>query len=363
MLFTGGGTGGHLFPGVAVIEKLRRSDPSLDVRWLGSRSPLEAEVIGRFGVPLIRLPSGKLRRYLSLRNLFDLFKVAAGLIEALFVMRNLRPALLFSKGGYVSVPPVVAAHLLKVPIVVHDSDLDPGLATRIGARFAETVCVPYEESRAFFSERERARVIVTGNPVREEIFAGDAARGRAAMGAPAGLPLLLVLGGSQGAREINCLIEQAAGRLTQRLFIVHQTGRGDFTPSSDPRYRTVPFLSESYADVLAAADLVVARSGAGTLWELAARGRPSILIPLSTSSSRGDQVRNAELFAARGAAVVMPAPDARQLADGILGLLDEPSRLHAMGEAARSIGRGNAAQRIAALILERIGEGNAAGSP
>ncbi len=360
MLFTGGGSGGHVFPGVAVIEKLRKAGHPLDLRWLGSSSPIEEEIIGRFGVPFIRIPSGKLRRYFSLRNLVDLFKILAGLAASVAVIMRLRPALLFSKGGYVSVPPVIAAHLLSVPVITHESDLDPGLATRINSRFAETICVPYEESRAYFPAAYRQKIRVTGNPVREEVLGGDRARGRARFGVPEGIPLLLALGGSQGAREINLLFERSVERLTERFFVVHQTGRGDFRESRRERYLTAPFFADSYPDILAAADLVVARSGAGTLWELAAQGRPSILIPLSTAFSRGDQVRNAELFVRRGAAIVLAQPDANGLVEVCLSLLGDPSRLRSMGEAARSIGRADASQALADLILERIGGNDAA---
>ena len=362
MLFTGGGTGGHVFPGVAVIEKLREAEPSLDIRWLGSSSPMEQEIIRRFGLPFIRIPSGKLRRYFSLRNLLDLFKIAAGLAVSFVVILRLRPALLFSKGGYVSVPPVIAAHLLKVPVVTHESDLDPGLATRINSRFAETICVPYEESLSYFPDSFRAKIHVTGNPVREEVFRGDRARGRALFAVPEGLPLLLVLGGSQGAREINLLLEQSVDHLTERFFVVHQTGKSDFRESRRQRYATAAFFSDSYPDVLAAADLVVARSGAGTLWELAAQGKPSILIPLSTAFSRGDQVRNAELFVRRGAAVALSQADPGSLLDAAFSLVADPLRLRSMGEAAREIGSADASRLIAGLIRKRIGAGNAARS-
>ncbi len=360
VLFTGGGTGGHVFPGVAVIEKLRRADPSLDIRWLGSSSPMEEEIIRRFDLPFIRIPSGKLRRYFSLRNLFDLFKIAAGLVTSFVVILRLRPALLFSKGGFVSVPPVIAAHLLGVPVVTHESDLDPGLATRINARFAETVCVPYEESLSYFPELYRAKIRVTGNPVREEIFGGDRARGRARFDLPEEVPLLLALGGSQGAHEINLLVEQAIECLTERFFVVHQTGKSDFRQSAHSRYTTAAFFADTYPDILAAADLVIARSGAGTLWELAARGKPAILIPLSTAFSRGDQVRNAELFVRRGAAVALEKADAERLVEAAFSLIADPSRLRLMGEAARSIGRADASELIAGLIRKRIGAGNAA---
>ncbi len=357
VLFTGGGSGGHVFPGVAVIEKLRRSDPSLDIRWIGSRSPLEQDIVRRFAIPFLSIPSGKLRRYLSPRNVVDLFKIAAGVVKSLSILSRVKPRLLFSKGGFVSVPPVLAARLLGVPVVSHESDFDPGLATRINSRFSAAICVAYEETRSSFPEALRSRVVVTGNPVRSEIFAGDRAHGRALLGVPDRMPVVLVLGGSQGSQEVNGLAEEAAELLRGSVFVAHQTGRADFRQSHRENYVTADFFADSYPDVLAAADVVVCRSGAGTLWELSALGKPSVLIPLGRASSRGDQLRNADHYRRIGAAVVLEPgrAGAKALVEAIASMLADPERLRSMAQAAASVMRSDASETIADLIRARIG--------
>ncbi len=357
VVFTGGGTGGHVFPGIAVIEKLRQLEPSIEVVWIGSSLPLERGIVDRFGVRFVPIPSGKLRRYVSLRNVVDLFKIVGGLVKALWLLRRLHPPLLFSKGGYVSVPPVAAAHLLGIPVFTHESDVDPGLATRMNARFAERIFVAYEESRKFFPAGRADSVIVSGNPVRTEIFSGRAQRGRGRLGAPTGRPILLVLGGSQGAHQINGLVSESIVELLKQFFVVHQMGDLEYRKSEREGLFTVGFFAEEYPDILAAADLVLARSGAGTLWELAALGKPSILVPLARFS-RGDQLRNAEQFAARGAAVVLTGEQATgpELIAVAGRLVREPGQLEAMAKAARSIYRDDAAGFIAQQIIKRIGE-------
>lgn len=363
VVFTGGGTGGHVFPGVAVIEKLREAQQALEIIWIGSKSPIERGIVARFGVQFIAIPSGKLRRYLSVRNLVDVFKILAGLLRSLILLARLRPLLVFSKGGYVSVPPVVAARLLRIPVFTHESDVDPGLATRINARFAERIFVAYEESRSYFPQTKRDTVVVSGNPVRSEIFSGSAEEGRRHVGAPPGRPILLVLGGSQGARQVNELVDGAIDALLEDFHVVHQMGDSGFRAADREGLFTTRFFSDEYADVLAASDLVVSRSGAGTLWELAGRGKASILVPLA-SFSRGDQLRNAQRFAADGAAIVLTGEEATSsaLAAHARSLARDRDRLAAMGKAAAGIFRGDAAGRIAAEISKRIGAGNAVGA-
>ncbi len=357
VVFTGGGTGGHVFPGIAVIEKLKALEPSLEVVWIGSNSALERDIVGRFGIRYLTIPSGKLRRYLSLRNFLDLFKILGGIIKSFALLLRLKPPIVFSKGGFVSVPPVVAAGLLGIPVFTHESDFDPGLATKINARFAERVFVAYEESKKFYPAAKQSAVRVSGNPVRREIFNGSAVRGRKLVGADHdGRLLLLVLGGSQGAQQVNDLVEAGLDGLLEDFFVVHQTGKAGFTRSDrEGLYRTA-FFTEEYPDVLAAADLVVGRAGAGTLWELAAAGKPSILIPLA-SFSRGDQVRNAHQFKAQGAAFVLEGESvgSAELVERCRRLAHDRTVLVEMGRAAKQLFRVDADGYIADEIVKRIG--------
>ena len=352
--FTGGGTGGHVFPALAVLEELT---PLWGGRviWIGSRRGMEGDLVRGRGIPFYGIPAGKLRRYLSVRNLLDLLKIGFGVLASLFVLLRERPRVLFSKGGYVSVPPVLAAWLLRVPVLTHESDLNPGLATRINARFAETVLVSFPESAEYLGEDIRPRVVHTGNPVRAAVLAGDPRLGRRYAGCEDGRPLVLVLGGSLGSRFINDLIEEGIGELAGCCCVVHQMGRTHYRPSSRPGYLAAPFLDEELPDLLAAAGLVICRAGANTLWELAALGKPALLIPLTRAASRGDQIENARYMERRGAAVVLEEPEAtpRRLVDTVLRLLEDKPELERMARAASGLGRPESARTIAGLIASR----------
>ncbi len=361
--FTGGGTGGHLFPGIAVVEALRCSAVNGGNRGLriGGKKRMEREIVERFSIPFRAIPAGKLRRYPSLKNLLDLFRVAAGIAASFAILARTKPALLFSKGGYVSVPPVLAAALLRIPVWIHESDADPGLATRIAVRYARRIFVSYEETIHFFPEAYRDRISVSGNPVRSEIAAGDASEGRRIAGCRGNEPLLLVLGGSQGALQINSLMRETAPRLLDRCTIVHQTGGApfDLPPTASAGYTTARFLTSELPHLLAAADLVISRAGAGTVWENAVCGKPAILVPLGTDSSRGDQIRNAGIFQERGAAVALVGEDANAetLLRTVTALLSDSGRRREMGEAARKIALGSAARFIAGEIERELGVG------
>lgn len=356
VVFTGGGTGGHVYPGLAVAARLRALRP-LKVVWIGSGKLVERRAVEAAGIEFLAIPSGKLRREFSLHNAVDAFRVAAGYLAARRILKRLAPALVFSKGGYVSVPPCAAAAGLGIPVFTHESDATPGLATRLNARKAERVFVSYEATRARFGEAIRPRVELSGNPVRTDLDSGDAARGRAFLDAKPGLPLVLFLGGSQGARQVNELALSCLEGLEGKAFVAHQTGEGVTAPSERESYRALPFIGAELPDVLAAADLVVARAGAATLWECAKARKPLILIPLSGAGTRGDQVDNARLFVASGAARALIGDEAKPdaLLAEILGLLEKPEEAKRMAEAAASLTGMDAASLIAARILERIG--------
>jgi UDP-N-acetylglucosamine--N-acetylmuramyl-(pentapeptide) pyrophosphoryl-undecaprenol N-acetylglucosamine transferase len=361
--FTGGGTGGHVFPALAVLDELK---PLWNGRviWIGSARGMEGAIVRARAVPFYGIPAGKLRRYLSVRNLLDLVKVAAGVLASLLVLLRERPAVLFSKGGYVSVPPVVAAWLMRIPVLTHESDLNPGLATRINARFAETVLVSFAESVGYFPEELRSRVIHSGNPVRAELLRGEPGVGRRQVGCGRERRLVLVLGGSLGSRFVNTLIEAGAEELVRHCFLVHQMGQAHFRPSNRPGYYTAPFFREELPHLLAAADLVVCRAGANTVWELAAVGKPAVLVPLTRLASRGDQIENARYLERCGAAVVFEESEAtlRRVVDTVVRLLgDEPER-ERMARQLSALSRPDSARRIASLIAGRSrakGDGSA----
>ena len=359
--FTGGGTAGHVFPGLAVAAELARRWDGRIV-WIGSRSGPERDLVEAAGIPFRAIPAGKLRRYLSISNVTDVFRTLGGLAASLSRLAAEHPVLLFSKGGFVSVPPVIAARLLGIPAFTHESDVDPGLATRINARFCERVLVSHAGTVGHFPPALRGRVLVTGNPLRASFYSADPAEGRRAAGCAPGERLVLVLGGSSGSAFLNGLVAPVAGELCAGgIRLVHQTGDGKQGAAGVPGCRVMPFIGDELPNLLAGADLVVSRAGANILAELAALGRPSLLVPLSTAGSRGDQLRNAEVFRTAGAADVMPEETASPgaLLDRVRGLLADPRRLAAMAAAAHGLAVADPAGKIADLLVARLGASGA----
>jgi UDP-N-acetylglucosamine--N-acetylmuramyl-(pentapeptide) pyrophosphoryl-undecaprenol N-acetylglucosamine transferase len=357
LAFTGGGTGGHIYPGLAVIEALRERGFDFRIVWIGSRKESDRKIVEAAGVEYLPIPSGKLRRSVSPRNAADALRVLAGYAAARRVMKRLKPDFLFSKGGYVSVPPCAAAASLGIPYFTHESDLTPGLATRLNARRAERVLMSYEATRALLPAAAREKALDIGNPIRASIRRGDAARGRSMLGAAEGLPVVLFLGGSQGARQVNELVAAIRPELSRRALIVHQIGEGALAAPGDERYLPFAYIRDELPHIIAAADLVVGRAGAGTLWECGALGKAMVLVPLCGSGTRGDQVDNARLFAEAGAASVLVGEEARpeRLLAEIAGFLDDPARLGAAVRSAFSLAGRDAAAAAADLILRRMG--------
>ena len=334
-VFTGGGTAGHVFPAFPVIQRLK--DSGCDILWIGSKHGIERTLVQAEGIRYIAVPAGKLRRYFSLRNFIDLFRIAAGFLCSLLILRRERPCFLFSKGGFVSCPPAAAAAVLGIPAFTHESDIDPGLATSLNMRFGAVLLASYPDTLEFIASRYRSKALVTGNPVRDALFSGSRAKGRgfAGLDAEGPRPLVLVLGGSQGAREINSLVFGCLDNLVITAALVHQTGPQTDAPPGRPGYTAAPFFGEELPDLMAAADLVISRAGAGALWELAASGTPGILIPLRRGT-RGDQIRNAALAEERGMALTLGSgapPD--ELYRLIRDLLGDARRLQAMARAAQ----------------------------
>jgi UDP-N-acetylglucosamine--N-acetylmuramyl-(pentapeptide) pyrophosphoryl-undecaprenol N-acetylglucosamine transferase len=314
IVFTGGGTGGHIYPGLAVIEELRHQGFQGRIAWIGSEKELDRSIVAEQGVEYFAIPSGKFRRELSLRNVTDLWRIVAGYMRAKAILKSLRPSLLFSKGGYVSVPPCRAAASLGIPVITHESDTSPGLATRLNSKRASLILTSWEATAAYFPEPLRAKVVRAGNPIRPALFRGDAERGLEMLGFDKERPLLFVLGGSQGAREVNDLVLASLPLLCPSVQIVHQTGRANFDevtagiPDDSAiraSYRPLSYIGPEIADIYAASTVIAGRAGAGTVWEAASLGKPMVLIPLAGSGTRGDQVENAALAAQAGAATAL----------------------------------------------------------
>jgi UDP-N-acetylglucosamine--N-acetylmuramyl-(pentapeptide) pyrophosphoryl-undecaprenol N-acetylglucosamine transferase len=361
---TGGGTGGHVVPALAVVDELRRRGALADVIWIGSREGVERQAADEAGIRFIAIPTGKLRRYLSLRNLTDAARVPLGVLAARRALAAFHPNVILSTGGFVSVPAVVAARGI-APVLTHEQTAILGLANRINARFADIVAVSHAVTEPLASRLHR-RVVVTGNPVRIGLTAGDRAHGLRALGFSDALPVVYVTGGARGASPINQRVAALLPGILDRAQIVHQTG----PPSANPdagnltqlkeslpdavrdHYKVVEFIGNELPDVYAAADLVVGRAGAGTIAELAFVGLPAILIPLP--GARGDeQALNAHVLGDAGAAIVIEQPDAtpERLQTEMLSLLEDPERRSRMANAARTVARPDAAARLADELL------------
>lgn len=296
VLFTGGGTAGHVTPNIALIEAVTAA--GWQAAYAGGRDGIEATMIAGLDVPFYPIASGKLRRYFSWENFIDPFKVAFGVLQSLVLCIRLRPDIVFSKGGFVSVPVVVAAWLLRIPVISHESDVTPGLANRLVYPMCRRICVTFEQTAGELPGR---KVIVTGTPVRQSLLAGQAERGRQYLGIDDQKPVLLVFGGSLGAGAINRQVRRTLQQLLETFHVVHVTGEGHLDPAMTlAGYQQHEFIGAEFGDVLAAADLVVARAGANSLYELFCLRKPHLLIPLTRAASRGDQIENASTFAAAG---------------------------------------------------------------
>lgn len=301
IVFTGGGTAGHVMPNVALFRQLR--EEGWAIHYIGSRNGIERDIVtglAGFGeIPYYGISTGKLRRYFHPDNFRDPFRVLKGIWESVRLIRRIGPDLVFSKGGFVSVPVVVAGRLNGVPVIVHESDLTPGLANRIAMPFATRICATFPETMRHLPER---KAVLTGSPIREELFAGDADAGRRMCGFRRDKPVLIVMGGSLGSRAINRAVRDSLDELLKRVQIVHICGKGNADPALEgrPGYRQFEFAGKELADLLAMADAAVSRAGANAIFELLALEKPMLLIPLSRQASRGDQILNAASFEKRG---------------------------------------------------------------
>lgn len=378
---TGGGTGGHVSPALAVVQTLRQMAEGAAWRpvflYIGSAHGVEKRLATEAGLPFVGVQTGKLRRssslrgYLSLANLFDLFRIPVGVFQALRQVWRFRPDVVLSTGGYVCVPPVIAAWLLRAPVLTHEQTVQVGLANRIAARFAARIALTFEGALADLPPRLRARAFVTGNPVRAAIFVGDRTRARGRFGFAQeddALPTIYVTGGAQGARVLNRAVESVLPDLLAVCRVLHQCGQQpegteqDFDrltaaaaslgPERRRRYWLARFVGEEIGDVFALADLVVGRSGAGTVTEVAALGKPALFIPLVPTGG-DEQTRNARRSVEAGAAVILPNGelDGPRLLSEVRALLSDPARLRAMSEAARTLARPDAARDLAEALL------------
>lgn len=330
IVFTGGGTAGHVMPNVALIKRLKAEGH--EIYYIGSKNGMEKGIVETLGdIPYKGISVGKLRRYFDIKNLSDPLRVIRGIDEARRYLRKIGPDIIFSKGGFVSVPVILGASQLgrkKPHIIAHESDYTPGLANRIAGRFADTVCCTFEDTVATV---KHGHAVFTGTPIRPELYMGDREKGLAFAGLTGEKPVLLVMGGSSGAVKVNLLVRAALDRLLPVYDVIHLCGKGHVDESvARQGYVQFEYISEEMKDLLAAADIVVSRAGANAVFELMALAKPAVLIPLGLDASRGDQILNAKYCERKGYAVRLDQDTATpdQLADTVNHLYE--NRLEAI---------------------------------
>ncbi|HEU5343036.1 MAG TPA: undecaprenyldiphospho-muramoylpentapeptide beta-N-acetylglucosaminyltransferase [Ktedonobacterales bacterium] len=364
ILISGGGTGGHIYPALAVASELR-DRYGAELLYIGDENGLETRIVPDAGFRFVGISAGKLRRYLSLRTFSDLARVPVGMRQAYRVVRRFRPDAAFTSGGYVSVPAGMAARLARAPLVMHQQDVPPNLANRLLNPFATRVTISFAASQRYFPPD---KTILIGNPVREEVLRAarlDPMRARKGFGLKSALPIVLVTGGSQGARRLNQVVAATLPYLLQRCQVLHVSGELTYeatqaqaaraladTPDLRERYALFPYLKDSMPQALAACDIALCRSGAATLAELSIIGRPSVLVPLPPGFTGSPQAVNAAMFEQAGAAVTIRDRDLtpRRALELLEPLLGDANRRVQMSVAARKLGRPTAASDLADLV-------------
>jgi UDP-N-acetylglucosamine--N-acetylmuramyl-(pentapeptide) pyrophosphoryl-undecaprenol N-acetylglucosamine transferase len=297
IVLTGGGTAGHVTPLIALLPDLTKEN--YDIHYIGSYEGIERKLIEEYRIPYYGISSGKLRRYLDPKNLTDPFKVIKGYYEARKILKELKPDILFSKGGFVTVPVVLAAKKYRIPVIVHESDITPGLANKIAFPVAKKICANFPETMAHLPTD---KAVLTGTPIRSELFSGNKIKGLDFCGFTANKPVLMIIGGSSGSRIINDTVRGLLPTLLRSFQVIHLCGKGnlDISLIKTKGYIQFEYIKDELSDLFAATDIIISRAGANVISEILALRIPNILIPLSLSASRGDQILNGESFESQG---------------------------------------------------------------
>lgn len=301
IVLTGGGTAGHVTPNLAIIPKLKELGYS--VEYIGTKDGMEHNIITETGINYHIISAGKFRRYFSLKNFTDPLKIIKGISEARNILKKLKPAAVFSKGGFVGVPVVVAAHRLGIPVVLHESDYTPGLANRICIPRATKICVAFSSTLEYIP---KSKGVYTGLPIREELLKGDRKKGLEHCGFNGKKPVMLIMGGSLGAKSLNDALDAIMPKLLEKYDVIHIRGKQNMLTSMQPMgYRQFEYVGKELPDIYAASDIMVSRAGATAVFEILALAIPALLIPLPKSASRGDQILNADYFNKHGFSYVL----------------------------------------------------------
>lgn len=356
IILTGGGTAGHVTPNIALVPRLR--ELGYEIQYIGSYDGIEKKLIEEMDIPYHGIASGKLRRYFDLKNFSDPFRVIQGFFQAKKLLKELRPDIIFSKGGFVTVPVVQAAKMLHIPVVIHESDMTPGLANKLALPAASKVCCNFPETVSLLP---KGKAVLTGCPIREELRRGSRLAGLDFCGFPAGKPVLLVIGGSLGSVAVNKAIRSILPELLVTFHVVHLCGKGNLDESlvGTAGYVQYEYIQKELADLFALADIVVSRAGANAICELLELHKPNLLIPLPAAASRGDQILNARSFQKQGFSIML---EEEQITPELLKsrILELYSNRQSYVSAMEKSGASNAVNAITSLFEEILNPGTAA---
>lgn len=349
VVLTGGGTAGHVTPNIALMPELKKR--GYTISYIGSYEGMEKGMITETGTPYYGIATGKFRRYFDLKNFTDPFRVVKGYFEAISHLKKIKPDVVFSKGGFVAVPVVRAAKALRIPVIIHESDMTPGLANKICIPCARKVCCNFPETMQYLPEN---KAVLSGSPIRSELFEGNKARGLAFCGFNDKKPVLLIVGGSLGAVAVNNAIRAILPDLLKEYQIIHLCGQGktDASLNGTPGYVQYEFIKDELRDLMAAADLVISRAGANAICEILALRKPNILIPLPAGASRGDQILNAESFKKQGFSYLLPEEEITN--EKLLAIINEVYTNRASYEQAMAASSQNQAIDIIVGLIEEL---------
>jgi len=369
ILFTGGGTAGHIFPIIAIIRQMKKNYPygGFEFFYLGPKDDFVKELLKKEDVKIRTIFAGKFRRYFSFKIFLDILKFPIGIIQSFYHIFVISPDIIFSKGGYGSVPTALSGRILNVPIFLHESDITPGLANKIVSKFAMEIFIAFSINETeYFPDHKK---LCVGNPILSEMTNGSKTEAKKTFNLKGDKPVVLILGGSQGAKKINDIILANFSAILKNYEVIHQTGKKNFKQVKkevevvvlkdlSEYYHPSPFLSEKeLADAYAVADLIISRAGSGSIFEIAANGKPSILVPLA-GSAQNHQARNAYAYNERGACLVIEEPNFKPhfILERIKYLFDRPEKMKEMSKKAKEFSRPDAARIVADYLVTYLSQ-------
>ncbi len=348
IILTGGGTAGHVIPNIAIMHRLK--EKGYEIIYIGSKNGIERELIKPYNIKYYGINTGKLRRYFDINNFKDPFKIIKGVFEASKIIKNEKPNVIFSKGGFVAIPVIFGAFKDKVPIVSHESDITPGLANKISMPFIKKICITFPETASYIKENKAE---LTGTPIRKELFLGSEIKGKSLCNFKDNKPVILIMGGSQGSMFINNIIRNNLDRILKDFNVIHICGKGSLDENllDKQGYKQYEYVKDEQQHLFKISDLIISRAGSNSIYEILALKIPNILIPLSRRASRGDQILNAKSFNKRGFSEFIEEEDIKDF-NTLFDLINKVHRNRDFYIKNMSIDEGNPIDKIVDTIIK-----------